>query len=241
MATIHMVLQGKGGVGKSFVAATMAQFLRDRGHQPLCVDTDPINKTFAGYKAFDVHRLELMDGNEVDPRRFDLLIELLAAAEPQQHVVIDNGASSFIPLADYLLSCEVPAMLAELGHSLYLHCVITGGQGQVDTLQGLSSLLANFACPCVVWLNPLHGRIEHKGKGFEDFEIYQKRRDRIAALVRIPELNPKTSGRDLSELLRSRRSFSDILQDETAPLMTRQRLRMVQRDLYASVLASGVL
>ncbi|HMJ11051.1 MAG TPA: AAA family ATPase, partial [Polyangiaceae bacterium] len=178
MATIHFVLQGKGGVGKSFVAATMAQFLRDRGSRPLCIDTDPINKTFAGYKAFDVHRLELMDGSEVDPRRFDALVELLTKAEPDQHVIIDNGASSFIPLADYLLSCEVPAMLQELGHALYLHCVITGGQGQVDTLQGLSALLASFSCPCVVWLNPWHGRIEHEGKGFEEFALYQKRRER---------------------------------------------------------------
>jgi len=49
---IHMVLQGKGGVGKSFVAAPMAQFLQDKGRDPLCIDTDPVNATFAGYSAF---------------------------------------------------------------------------------------------------------------------------------------------------------------------------------------------
>jgi cellulose biosynthesis protein BcsQ len=46
---IHMVLQGKGGVGKSFVAALMAQYLQDRGQDPVCIDTDPVNATFAGY------------------------------------------------------------------------------------------------------------------------------------------------------------------------------------------------
>ena len=46
---IHMVLQGKGGVGKSFIAALMAQFLQDRGRDPVCIDTDPVNATFAGY------------------------------------------------------------------------------------------------------------------------------------------------------------------------------------------------
>jgi len=53
---IHVVLQGKGGVGKGFVAALMAQFLQDRGRDPLCIDTDPVNATFAGYSAFGCTR-----------------------------------------------------------------------------------------------------------------------------------------------------------------------------------------
>ena len=36
MANIHMVLQGKGGVGKSFVAALLAQHLLQKGGHPLC-------------------------------------------------------------------------------------------------------------------------------------------------------------------------------------------------------------
>lgn len=112
---IHMVLQGKGGVGKSFVSALMAQYLQDRGLEPVCIDTDPVNATFAGYAAFHVHAIDLMDGRDINPRRFDLLVEKIAAAEPGQHVIIDNGASSFLPLADYMLSYDVPALLKELG------------------------------------------------------------------------------------------------------------------------------
>lgn len=43
MAKIHMVLQGKGGVGKSFIATVIAQYKRSKGQQPLCIDTDPVN------------------------------------------------------------------------------------------------------------------------------------------------------------------------------------------------------
>jgi len=75
MPMIHMVLQGKGGVGKSFVAALMAQFLQDRGCDPLCIDTDPVNATFAGYSAFGVHAIDLVDSRDINPRRFDLLVE----------------------------------------------------------------------------------------------------------------------------------------------------------------------
>ena len=43
MANTHTVLQGKGGVGKSFIAAILAQYMNAMGRKPLCIDTDPVN------------------------------------------------------------------------------------------------------------------------------------------------------------------------------------------------------
>lgn len=242
MTTVHMVLQGKGGVGKSFVAATMAQYLRDKGREPVCVDTDPVNKTFAGYEALGVQTIELMDGNEIDPRRFDALVETIVGGGADEHMVVDNGASSFVPLCGYLLSCGVPAMLAEAEHRLVLHSVVTGGQGQSDTLEGLHSLLTTFPdLPCVVWLNPVHGRIEQGGKSFEEFRVYRDHRDRIAALIQIPEMNPRTTGHDLSELLKSRKTFREAQEDAALPLMCRHRLELVRKALYRGLDESELL
>ena len=239
---IHMVLQGKGGVGKSFIAALMAQFLQDRGRRPVCIDTDPVNATFAGYSAFGVHSIELMDGRDINPRRFDLLVERIASAGSESdHVIVDNGASSFLPLADYMLSYDVPGLLAEMGHELWLHSVITGGQGQDDTLGGLLALLENFAAPVVVWLNPFCGRIERDGKRFADMKVYQDHKQRMAAIVEIPEFNTKTTGHDLSELLKTKRPFREAVADPSVLLMTRQRLKMAQRDLYERLQVAGVL
>ena len=47
MSNVHIVLQGKGGVGKSLAASMLAQYLTKRGESPLCIDTDPINATLA--------------------------------------------------------------------------------------------------------------------------------------------------------------------------------------------------
>ena len=106
MAKIHMVLQGKGGVGKSMIAATIAQYKAGKGQKPLCIDTDPVNATFEGYKALNVRRLNIMDGDEINTRNFDALVEMIASAEGD--VIIDNGASSFVPLSHYLISNQVP-------------------------------------------------------------------------------------------------------------------------------------
>jgi cellulose biosynthesis protein BcsQ len=239
---IHMVLQGKGGVGKSFVAALMAQFLQDKGRDPVCIDTDPVNATFAGYSAFGVHAIDLVEGRDINPRRFDSLVERIASAGAEsEHVIVDNGASSFLPLADYMLSYDVPGLLAEMGHELWLHSVITGGQGQDDTLEGLLELLENFAVPVVVWLNPFCGRIEREGKRFTDMKVYQAHKGRMAAIVEIPEFNAKTTGHDLSELLKAKRPFRDAVADPSVLLMTRQRLKMAQRDLYERLEHAGVL
>lgn len=71
MAKIHMVLQGKGGVGKSMIAAAIAQYKASKGQTPLCIDTDPVNSTFEGYRALNVQRLNIMDGDEINTRNFD--------------------------------------------------------------------------------------------------------------------------------------------------------------------------
>ena len=46
LASVHLVLQGKGGVGKSCVSAILAQYFRTKSAPVHFVDTDPINTTF---------------------------------------------------------------------------------------------------------------------------------------------------------------------------------------------------
>ena len=45
-ATVHLILQGKGGVGKSVVASWLAEFLIRRGQRVRCIDGDPVNRSF---------------------------------------------------------------------------------------------------------------------------------------------------------------------------------------------------
>jgi len=241
MAKIHMVLQGKGGVGKSMVAATMAQYKAGKGQTPLCIDTDPINATFEGYKALNVRRLKIMDGDEINTRHFDALVELMAPSESD--VIIDNGASAFVPLSHYLISNQVPALLQALGHELAVHTVITGGQALLDTVSGFAQLASQFPGEClfVVWLNPYWGPIEQAGKGFEQMKAYTANKARVTAIIQIPALKEETYGRDFSEMLQARRTFAEALAMESLTIMTRQRLKIVKRQLFAQLENAAVL
>ncbi len=232
MANVHMILQGKGGVGKSMIAAMVAQYIFDKAGTVLCIDTDPVNATFEGYKSLNVRRLHIMEGDEINSRNFDALIEIISTAESD--IVIDNGASSFVPLSHYLISNEVPALLSGMGHKLVIHTVITGGQALLDTISGFGQLMGQFPdeCQFVVWLNPYWGIIESEGKQFEQMKAYNEHKKRISAVIQIPDLKEETYGRDLSDMLQARMTFKEALDLESLTIMTRQRLRIIKKQIY---------
>lgn len=232
MARIHITLQGKGCVGKSVVATVLAQYLASKGSKPACIDIDPVNATFYGYRALDVQRLQVMEDDEINPRKFDALIELLAPLDTA--AVIDSGASSFVPLSHYLISNQVPALLAELGHELVVHTVITGGQALLDTVSGFAHLTGQFPRETlfVAWLNPYWGPVEHDGKGFEQMKAYLANKERVSAIAHIPLLKDETYGRDLSGMLQERLTFDEALSLSSLGIMTRQRLKIIKGLLF---------
>lgn len=241
MAKIHMVLQGKGGVGKSFVSAVLAQFKTAAGHKPVCIDTDPVNATFYGYAALNVRKLDIMEMDEINVRNFDTLVDWLANAKDD--VIIDSGAATFVPLSHYLISNEVPQLLHDMGHELVIHTVITGGQALLDTINGFAQLASQFPEPAsfVVWLNPYWGNIEHEGRGFEQLKAYRDNKDRVTAIVSIPPLKEETFGRDLSDMLQSRLTFDEALTMDSLTIMTRQRLKIFRAQLFGQLKSALIL
>ena len=242
MSKVHFVLQGKGGVGKSVTAAFLAQFLGERGGEsPTNIDTDPVNATFHGYKALNVKRLQIMEADEINPRSFDTLIEMIGAAKGD--VIVDNGASSFVPLSHFLISNQVPALLGEMGRELVIHTVVTGGQALLDTISGFNQLVSQFPSEAlfVVWLNPFWGPIEHEGKGFEQMKAYTTNKGRVSAIIQIPSLKKETYGRDLSDMLQERLTFDQAIAQESLTIMTRQRLKIIKGQVYGQMENATVL
>lgn len=230
-----MILQGKGGVGKSFIASLLAQYHLTQDKHVLCIDTDPVNATFAGFKALNVQRLELMEGDTVNPRKFDDLIERIAVSHAD--IVIDNGASTFIALSHYLISNQVASMLKEMGRTLVIHTVITGGQALQDTLNGFNQLITHFGgdAKFIVWINPYWGEVKIDNKSFEDMKVYQNHQDRIDAIIRIPNFKEETFGADLKEMLKAKLTFSEATSKKELTIMMRQRLKIMSEQIFSQL------
>jgi shikimate kinase len=241
MRTIHLILQGKGGVGKSLVASLLCQYLLQNGHDILAVDTDPVNQTLTGYGDLAVKELEILKGDDIDRRKFDQLIEDILTSSAD-HVVVDNGAATFVPLCAYLKENQTVDFLCDSRMRVLIHTVFTGGQAMKDTADGLASLAKHFAnVPLVVWLNRYFGEIAHDTKGFEDFKIYKDNKNKIVALIRIPLKSAQTFGTDLEELFSRRQTFASAMADDSLPVMTRQRLKIFWNEVCQEIDEAGLI
>src|SRR5260370_33967127 len=68
---VHLVLNGKGGVGKSVVATWLAEFLVSRGRSVRWIDGDPGNRAFSQYKALGAERLDRVNEDGLCQRATD--------------------------------------------------------------------------------------------------------------------------------------------------------------------------
>lgn len=258
MKKVHMILQGKGGTGKTTNSAFIAQYLTDKGKSPLCIDTDPVNASFAAYRSMNVKTFSIMDGGEIDPRSWDNLIEMICTTTTQD-VVVDNGATSFVSLLSYMQGNISIETLTSFGKEVVIHIPIAGSESLGHTLMGMVQIIDKLQAQnpkFVVWLNPFLGKIEIEGKGFETFPEYKENRKKIASLVYVPEFTPAaTFGRDMTELLKNNITFSEALEmkevkndDGTSiaksvkgyPIAMLQRIAIIQKRLFGVLDASGI-
>jgi hypothetical protein len=241
MATIHFIQQGKGGVGKSMIAAMLYQALKHCKKEVAAFDTDPVNSTLAGFKEFAVIRLDILNQGEIDSRAFDVLINALAELPSETHGIVDNGASSFLALNSFINESKSLQILEHAGHSVFLHTIITGGQAIADTVVGLKSLAMGFpATPIVVWLNPYFGDIEIDGKSFEEFKVYREFHTQFHAVISIPKVNRATFGKDLEMLFAKRQSFETGI-NSCQSLVMRSRLFQFWNEMLGLIERAGIM
>lgn len=230
MSTIHFVLTGKGGVGKSYISALLAQYLKVTFGVPLVADTDPSNPTIASYPAFNARHINIMTNDmNIDKSQFDELIENLLSYEGD--CVVDNGASSFLPMMAYMMENNIIELLREAGKTVIIHAVMIGGLGTDETLRCIDTLLTSQVAPLVVWENELYGPVVKDEKYFKDSEVYKDNKKRILGIVRIVERGADTFGKDLKMMTSNRLTFDEIKESTDIRIMTKQRLATVRRDI----------
>lgn len=244
MATVNFIMQKKGGVGKSVSASLLYQALLEAGRTVLGVDTDPSNKSLAGYKELKVTKLHILnDEEDVDKTLFDALIDSICELPEDAHVVIDNGSSNFVALRSYLKINGVLPLLTEMGHEVRIHAIIAGGPDLLHTCIGLKELAVDFPeAQLVPWLNPYNGDIVSDGKTFESLKVSKEHAHQFFSLVEIPKRCQSSMFRkDLQNHFASQATFQSAIRNSTLPLMTKQRLNMFWNEAKRSIETAHLL
>lgn len=232
MKQVHFILQGKGGVGKSFIATLLAQYLSTHQDDIHCFDTDPVNPTLSRYKELKVQLVPILTEHKtIDTSRFDGFIEQLI--EKDGVAVIDNGAATFVPLLGYITEIDLFSLFAENDINVFIHVPIVGGQALEETITGLSNICAlGDNLKIIPWLNEFQGSIEAQNKSFNDFRVFKTNEHKILGQVKLINRNPDTFGKDIRRMTEESLTFDEILADKTYTLIPKQRLKQVRDGVY---------
>jgi len=236
MANIHLVLQGKGGVGKSLISAFLAQHRLENGLTVIGIDTDPVNTSFSRFSQLQVEPLRLLNDGEIDPSQFDKLMEQFLGLDDGVEIVVDNGAASFVPICDYLLKNQAIDLLQSEDHLVLVHTVVTGGPAFLDTLSGFDSIVSQFPnhAAIVLWINPYFGDVDNRGKPFDEIHVIQKHRQSLFGMIYLPK-HTGLFADDLRGMLENHRTFEEIKDDSSLGFMNRRRLSLIREALFSAM------
>jgi ABC-type dipeptide/oligopeptide/nickel transport system ATPase component len=243
METIYFTLQGKGGVGKTLSSSYLMQYLnennniKDKKRKIKGIDTDPNNRSFKSIKKLDIEELPLFNENQqINERNFDKMIETFFNNQDTTFVV-DNGATSFLPLISYLVENDIMQMLEEKFH-IVINIPITGGEAQNDTLNGMKYIIDTFKEDNVnfnIWINEFFGKVIKDEKPFEQMEYYEKYKSNIHGIFTLPQVNANTYGVDLRKMHKAKQTFEEVAKDTEYKLMEKQRLIGYKNKLFDSL------
>lgn len=238
MNTTHWTLQGKGGVGKSFISSVLAQYTKDRELTPVCGDTDPVNSTFHRIAALNVQLVPITEGGTVMQRLFDPLFEAILNTE--QVSVIDNGASTFLPMVKFISSNMILETMQEHGKQVYLHSVVTGGQAKDDTVTGLLSLIdlvkkSKTNTKIVVWENEFWGIPEFKGKPLSEMPWITENSSIIQGIVPIIDRNSDAYSTDIRLLTEQHLTCKEFKDSDKFGFIAKSRIQRVFDSIYGEL------
>lgn len=219
MKKLDLILNGKGGVGKSFFAINFIQFLKDRSIKHVAVDTDNENSTLKRFHP-EANFLDLATKSAVDP--------IFAELNENSLVIVDCRAASTDIFIRYFAKFDVFDVLKNLDASLTIILPVNNDPDSLNQIQILTDKFKDKANYVIV-----------KNRFFgEQFEIYDDSKTRIRLL---DDLNGKEIEMPLLDdwlvvaLNQSADTITKALRSHKFVVMDRQRLVIWQRDFNSQI------
>lgn len=219
MKRLDLILNGKGGVGKSFFAVNFVQFLKDKGIAHIAIDSDNENSTLKRFHP-DTRFLDLSNRRDLDG--------IFSALAKTNLVVVDCRAASTDLFIDFFNEIDLPTMLSTFDAKLTLVMPVNHESDSVDQIQRLTEEFQN-RCNFVVVRNAAHS---------DSFAIFESSEVRV-------RLADKLGGREIT-MTRMQDWLVEALNAENLTitaatkhvsfsLLDRQRIQNWQRKLFVEI------
>lgn len=162
--TVHFVVQGKGGVGKSLVSTLLYQYLKSKETEETQdttkgIDIDQVNTSFGAYagklniSVLKQKRKKVLKSNEmveqiyISPEFFDemlIVMEEFASKKTPCNIIVDVGASIYRSFLKWFVNYNIVNILNDVGFNVVFHCILAGGAAWRYTTESLTNICINL-------------------------------------------------------------------------------------------------
>jgi len=219
MKRLDLILNGKGGVGKSFFAVNFVQFLKDKGISHVAIDSDNENSTLKRFHP-DTRFLDLDKKRGLDG--------VFDALEKANLVVMDCRAASTDLFIDFFAEIDLAAVLSAMGAAITLIMPVNHESDSVDQVQRLADQFGR-KCNYLVVRNAAHS---DSFTIFETCEVRAQLKDKLGgreiAMTRLQDWLVEALNAD-------NLTIATAIKHPAFSLLDRQRLQTWQRKLYTEI------
>ena len=219
MKRLALILNGKGGVGKSFFAVNLVQYLKDKNITHVAIDSDNENSTLNRFHP-DSQFVDLADRRGLDG--------IFSALEKSNLVVMDCRAASTELFIDFFAQINLPAVLSALDAAITLVIPVNHESDSVDQAQKLTDEFGK-KCGYVVVRNAAHSKSFFL---YEDSEVSEQLKDKLGGKeIAMAQLQDWL----VVALNEHNLTITAALKHPAFGLLDRQRLQTWQHKLYAEI------
>jgi tRNA uridine 5-carbamoylmethylation protein Kti12 len=216
---IDIILNGKGGVGKSFFATNFVQFLKDRQIPHVAIDTDNENSTLKRFHG------EAEFINIEDEQGIDLIFPAL---EKAPLVVVDCRAASTDIFLNYFAEVKVFDILRAMDTRLTVISPINHEADSIEQVKIVAEALGS-RCKYVVVKNQAHS---------EHFTIYEKTKTRSRLIDELDAreiVMPKLYDWLVTGLNQTNLTITAAIANSQFSLVNRQRLKNWREKFFEQI------
>lgn len=215
----NTIINGKGGVGKSFFAVNFVQYLKDNGIPCTAVDTDNENSTLKRFHP-EALFLDIEDPTEIDA--------VFATLDKANLVVMDCRAASTDIFLDYFDEVKIFDLLKSMGASLNLIMPVNHETDSLEQIRNISDRLNKNANYVIVKNEALSGRFDNYDQSVTRARIMNDLGGREIVM-------PKLYDWLVSALNRHDLTISAACKSSLFDFFNRQRLQNWQHGFYGEL------
>jgi hypothetical protein len=212
----NAIINGKGGVGKSFFAVNFVQYLKDNGIAHIAVDTDNENSTLKRFHPEAVF-LDIEYPTEID--------SVFATLGKTDLVVMDCRAASTDIFLDYFEEVRIFKLLKELDASLNLIMPVNHETDSLEQIHSITDHLNRKASYLVV-------KNEALSEKFANYERSDTRKRLLEELDAKEIIMPKLYDWIVADLNRHDLTVSVAATNPNFDFFNRGRLENWQHQFY---------